>query len=94
MCQCLADTAGGERAYSQCVRGQLGPLSGQAFYILVPKGNGGGSSHKAQARPHEELPGAFSLTIPAFRQLGEDLESERWAEDIRPIPKAQRIQDT
>lgn len=43
---------------------------------------------------HTQLPGAFSLAVPALHQLSEDMEGGRWAEDNRPMSRAQSIQNT
>lgn len=91
--KCIALTTVGKRGTAG-KKDHLGLLSGQAFYSLGPQGNAGGSNHRVQSRPHTQLPDAFSLTVPALHQLGEDMEGGRWAEDIRPIPKAQSVQNT
>lgn len=82
----------GKRGYSQWERGQLGLLSGQAFYILGPNGSGGGSNHRAWATPHapSALLASWASLLPAQRGNTED---GSWA-DIRSVPKAQSIQDT
>ena len=92
----VAGTIVGTRGYSQPERGQVGLLSGQAFHILGPKGNGGGSCHRAEATSHTQLPGAFSRVVPAFRQHGEitwKAEGGHRTSDPSPRPRVVRTHD-
>ena len=84
----IAGMTVGKRGYSQWERGQLGLLSGQAFYILGPNGRGGVSDHRAWATPHAQLPSALltASLLPGQRR------GQRTS-DLSPKPTVFRTHD-